>query len=460
MSPYLCRLNFPLRRFFCTEKNLFELRRGKLFEDTFPHESRNEAAKLLKSKQQCVYAGFDPTAESLHVGNLLILINLLHWQRAGHSTIALVGGATGLIGDPSGRSTERPELANQRVEANTNSIKKSIETIFKNHEDFIWKKGKLPPVRVVNNLEWYKKMDLVHFISHHCRHFRLSRMLSRHSVQSRLNSEQGMSFTEFTYQVFQGYDWLHLYKTYGCSFQVGGNDQMGNIVSGYDLISKEENVPVYGMTLPLITSESGDKFGKSAGNAVWLNADKTPPFELYQFFVRNPDSAVENLLRLLTFLSDEDIDEIMKKHLQEPHLRAAQQILAEQVTLLVHGEAGLKLAQLATEALYKGDLNSLEQLPKEEIIRLFPGASVSALDSNKSRTILELALEANAYNYEKDARTKIYAGGFYVNMHRMNNPDQVFHPHEFILKNKITLLRTGKKNYIIINWSSGLTDGK
>ncbi|XP_059472108.1 tyrosine--tRNA ligase, mitochondrial [Neocloeon triangulifer] len=447
-------LSLPLRRYFSSERNVLGLRRGKLFEDIFPNEARNEVSALLSSGQQCVYAGFDPTSDSLHVGNLLILINLLHWQRAGHDTIALVGGATGLIGDPSGRSTERPELAYQKVEANAAGIRENIETIFKNHHDFIWQKKQLPPVRVVNNLSWYKELDLLHFFSRIGRHFRVGQMLSRHSVKSRLASEQGISFTEFSYQIFQSYDWLHLLKNYNCRFQVGGNDQMGNIVSGHDLIGQAEKKNVYGLTLPLIVSESGSKFGKSAGNAVWLNADKTPPFELYQFFVRTPDLNTENLLRLFTFLPDEEIDNLRKSLLEEPHKRAAQEALAEQVTLLVHGESGLRTAQLASDALYKGDLAALEQLPLESINRLFSGASVCTLDPNKTRTIMEFALETKCYRDEIDAKPRISAGGFYVNMRRMNDPNQVFHPADFILKNKITLVRTGKRNYHIINWTS------
>lgn len=294
---------------------------------------------LLNKSSQCVYAGFDPTADSLHIGNLLILMNLLQWQRAGHQVIALVGGATGLIGDPSHRKSERVEMNKYLIEENVKSITKNIETIFNNHEYYFWRNKEiaLKPLIIVNNLDWYTNINVIKFVRSIGKYFRMGTMLGRSSVQSRLNSDTGMSFTEFTYQVFQAYDWLQLMKNYKCRFQIGGSDQMGNIMSGYDLITKSKGKEVYGITLPLITAEGGKKFGKSLLNAVWLSPTKSSSFQLYQYFIRTEDADVEKFLKLFTFISLNKITEIVKDHMKNPEQRKAQKLLAEKVTLLVHG---------------------------------------------------------------------------------------------------------------------------
>lgn len=293
---------------------------------------------LLNSAPQTVYAGFDPTAESLHVGNLLVLINLLHWQRSGHQVIALVGGATGRIGDPSHRKSARTEIEQILIDENITGISQNIETIFRNHREFFWDGNKpLKPVKIVNNIDWYREINALDFLRDVGRHYRLGTMLLKASVQSRLNSDTGMSFAEFSYQMLQGYDWLHLLRTYNCRFQIGGSDQMGNIDSGHELIGRATDQRVFGLTVPLITTESGEKFGKSAGNAVWLTENKSSSFQLYQFFVRTKDSDVQKLLRLFTFLPLGKIEEIVNEHRKAPERREAQKILAEHVTRLVHG---------------------------------------------------------------------------------------------------------------------------
>lgn len=266
-------------------------------------------------------------------------MNLLHWQRAGHQVIALVGGATGLIGDPSHRKSERVEMERYLIEENVKSITNNIETIFNNHEEYLWKnkKATLKPPIIINNLNWYTNVDVIEFVRSIGKYFRMGTMLSRTSVQSRLNSDTGMSFTEFTYQVFQAYDWLQLMKNYKCHFQIGGSDQMGNIMSGHDLITKSTRKEVYGITLPLITAEGGKKFGKSLLNAVWLSPAKSSSFQLYQYFIRTKDSDVEKFLKLFTFIPLNKITEIMKSHMNDPEQRRAQKLLAKQVTLLVHG---------------------------------------------------------------------------------------------------------------------------
>lgn len=301
--------------------------------------SRNEMVELLNKSPQCVYAGFDPTADSLHIGNLLILMNLLHWQRAGHQVISLVGGATGLIGDPSHRKAERVEIEKCVIEENVESIEKNIKTVFNNHENYFWenKQEKLKPPIVVNNINWYTNVNVIEFVRNIGKYLRMGTMLGRTSVQARLNSDAGMSFTEFTYQVFQAYDWLQLVTRYNCCFQIGGSDQMGNIMSGYDLITKSTRKQVYGITLPLITAEGGKKFGKSLMNAIWLSPTRSSSFQLYQYFIRTKDSDVEKFLKLFTFLTLDKINEIVDEHMKNPERRTAQKLLAQQVTLLVHG---------------------------------------------------------------------------------------------------------------------------
>lgn len=225
-------------------------------------------------------------------------------------------------------------------------------------------------------------------------------MLSRASVQSRLQSDVGMNFTEFTYQIFQAYDWLHLFKTYDCRFQIGGSDQMGNMMSGHELISKVENKPVCGMTLPLITTKEGDKFGKTEGNAVWLDEKKTSPFSFYQFFVRMPDSEMEKLLKLLTFLSLDEISAIMKSHSKSPEKREAQKALSEKLTILIHGEEGLRMAEMISQALYSGDFHALGDLDPKDLPQIFEGASYKELLLEPGLTVLEIAMKANLFATE------------------------------------------------------------
>ncbi|KDR12986.1 hypothetical protein L798_13192, partial [Zootermopsis nevadensis] len=404
-----------------------------------------EVIDLLNARPQCVYAGFDPTASSLHVGNLLVLINLLHWQRGGHKVIALVGGATGRIGDPSGHTVERPELQSTLVRTNVRSIEENIRQIFTNHEQYLWKKHAssrtLTPAKIVDNLDWYSEQNILEFVSRVGRHFRLGTMLLRHSVQSRLSSEAGMSFTEFCYQVFQAYDWLHLLQRYDCRFQVGGSDQMGNIVSGHELISRVTDIKVYGLTLPLVTTESGHKFGKSAGNAVWLSADKSSPFELYQFFVRFDNSFTGNTVHIMTSLQ---LCWLTYVFLQIPELRIAQKKLAEQVLLLVHGEEGLEIALKATSALYDQSAKSLLELRAEDIGSMFEGAKVCELLLQPGTTTLDVAMQAGCFASERDAVRIISAGGFYINYQRVTKIDEVLTEAAHILPNNVTLIRVGK----------------
>ncbi|CAH2278282.1 tyrosine--tRNA ligase, mitochondrial [Pelobates cultripes] len=319
-------------------------RRG-LFQELFPPEGPG-LPDLLLSGPQTVYCGFDPTADSLHVGNLLAVLGLLHFHRAGHHAIALIGGATAQIGDPSGRSLEREPLNPETLESNVRGVRDSLNRVFENYQ--VLHGGHAKPgatFNVLDNASWYRNRQPIEFLSSVGRHFRMGTMLSRHSVQSRLKTPEGMSLTEFLYQMFQAYDFYHLHQQHGCKIQLGGNDQLGNLMSGHEFIHKVTGEDVFGIMLPLITNTTGDKLGKSAGNAVWLNRERTSPFDFYQFFVRQKDSSVERFLKLFTFLPLEEIEKIMEQHVKEPEKRVPQKRLAAEVTKLVHGKEGLESAK-------------------------------------------------------------------------------------------------------------------
>lgn len=387
---------------------------------------------------------------------MLVLIGLIHAQRGQHRAIALIGGATGKIGDPSGRNSERNLLENDIIDHNLQSISGQIKRIFDNHREHFWerqnKKECLTDPLIVDNADWYRDINFVDFISQIGRHFRLGQMLSRTSVQSRLQNEEGMSFTEFTYQVFQAYDWLQLFKQYDCRFQMGGMDQMGNFMTGCELITRVLKKQAYGLCLPIITNEEGNKFGKSAGNAVWLDSKKTSEFAFYQFFLRQPDTEAEKLLQLFSFLPTNEVFDLIEKHRKAPEMRGIQTVIAEQLTLLIHGDDGLKKALNVSNALYNGDVHALGEMNKNEVKDIFSGAPYKELYMEHGTTILDAAMLAECFKNKTDGHRIISAGGFYINMKRSSNPAEVLSPDIHILPNGITLIRVGKRNYYIIKW--------
>ncbi|VDI81138.1 tyrosyl-tRNA synthetase [Mytilus galloprovincialis] len=434
-------------------RDILSLHERGVFQSVFPEVYTSDLVRQL-SQSISIYCGFDPTADSLHIGNLLAIVGLLHCQRGGHQPLCVVGGATALIGDPSGKTTDRQPMSPFDIENNTVALTNQLNHIFANHEEYIWKHQhkKLKPVKVINNAEWYKNENVLDFLSRVGRSFRMSDMLSRESVKSRLRSDEGMNFTEFTYQMFQSYDWLQLYQRYNCLVQIGGNDQLGNMVSGYELIQKCLGKRVFGLTVPLVTSTSGDKLGKTAGNAVWLDYNKTYPFDLYQYFVNLKDTDVENYLKLFTFLSDEEIREVMRAHKNNEHQRIPHRKLADQVTLLVHGESGLKEAKRWTEALFDKSGSSLSTLSAKEMKSLFSNVPCTKMIPEAGITLLEACMRCQCFSREVDANRIITDGGVYVNHGRVSNPDTVLLPGTHILANNITLLRIGKKNHYIIEW--------
>ncbi len=298
------------RRFHVGRNFLPALAERGLVADTFPHEAGNELAAHLSSDRRTVYAGFDPTAPSLHIGNLIVLNTLLHSARAGHVPVALIGGATAMIGDPSGKESERQRLEESAVSANVKGIAAVLKRVFENHaRHFCPDAGKVAEAKIVNNHDWYSSMNATQFGDYVARHFRLGRLLGRKFVRARMESEEGMTLTEFLYQVYQAYDWFHLNREYGCTVQIGGNDQMGNIVAGHDLLSRALDLPVYGLTVPLLLTDRGFKIGKSEtlGAQVWLSEEKTSCFDFYQHFLRTKDADVEKMLTTFSFLPMEEI---------------------------------------------------------------------------------------------------------------------------------------------------------
>lgn len=436
-----CKLNCKL---------IEELDNRGILQEIHPDDS-SELVQLLKSNNQTVYAGFDPTADSLHIGNLLVIIALLHWQKAGHNIIAVVGDSTAQIGDPSGKTREREVLGNESIKLNSESIRESLQRIFDNYRRYFCKKN-IIPARIINNSTWYKNEDVTDFLSRVGRKLRVGQMLSRKSIKTRLENSEGMNFAEFTYQVFQSYDWLYLFDKYNCRFQIGGSDQLANIDLGHDLLKRSRNINGYGLTVPLITTESGGKFGKSEGNAVWLNENKTSAFDFYQFFMRVPDTSIQRFLKLFSFYSLPEIETIMQKHMEKPENWYAQRRLAENVTLLIHGETGLRLAKLATDALYNNSFKSLNEMNESEIRTIFKQVPTIELLLEPGITLVDLAMKAKCFPTLNDANRIITAGGMYVNNQKVTTPNYAIVDGQHILNNGLTLLRIGKRNYYIVKW--------
>ena len=399
-------------------------------------------AELLE-RPQTLYIGFDPTASCLQAGNYVAIQTLAQFQRAGHRVIALVGGATGMIGDPSGRSTERNFLSVEQLARNLEGIKENLSRFL----DF---DSKTNPAILVNNYDWYKDYAILPFLREVGTLFRMKPMLAKDSVQKRLNAEtNSMTFTEFTYQILQGYDFYHLYKTYGCTLQVGGADQWGNITAGTDLIRRlEPEAEVNGLTIPLVCDANGQKFGKSAGNAIFLNADKTSVYAFYQFFLRTLDADVIRYLRIFTFLDDARIAELAASLREHPERREPQRVLAEELTRAVHGEAGLRAAQRASAVLFGGSLDGVSAADLEAIAADVPSATLPA-GQVVGQALVDVAVAAGFLKSKGEARRLIQGGGLSLNNEKVT--DAAFAvPASAPVEGKALLLRQGKKNYFLL----------
>ncbi len=408
-----------------------------LFEDmTSP-----ELAKAL-DKPLTVYAGFDPTNDSLQAGNFVTIMTLAHLQRAGHKVIALVGGATGLIGDPSGKSKERNLLSAEQVERNLEGIKENLSRFIDFSPD------SANPAIMVNNYDWFKDFTFIDLLREIGRYFRMGVMLSKDSVRKRMESEDGMSFTEFCYQILQGYDFYHLYKTYGCTLQLGGSDQWGNITAGTELVRRICGEEVFGMTFPLVCDSAGKKFGKSEGNAIFLDARKTSVYDFYQFFLRAMDADVIRYLKIFTFLPLERIAELEQAVATAPERREAQQALAEELTRAVHGEQGLAVAKRASEVLFGGSIEGLAAADLETIFANVPSATLPS-DQVLGKPLFEVVAAVGMIASKGEARRLVQQGGLNLNNTRVAGLERVFAPEDLV-EGRLAVLRSGKKSFFLL----------
>jgi len=402
------------------------------------------AADHFAEAPRTVYIGFDPTGPSLHLGSLVPIMGLVHAQRAGHTPIALVGGGTGLIGDPSGKTAERQLLTKEVAAANADSIRAQLEHFL----DFGVESN---AARMRNNHDWLGGLALVDFLRDVGKHFSVNQLLAKESVKRRLeNQETGISYTEFSYALLQSYDFLELYRQEGCTVQMGGSDQWGNITAGIDLVRRAESGRAFGVVFPLITNASGAKFGKSEAGAVWLDPELTSPYRFYQYWINVDDDDVVRYLKFFTLMSQSQIAELADAAEREPHRRAAQRALADDVTRRLHGETGLASAQRATKALFSGELAGLRAEEIAEVFADVPSSKVAAdALGGDGQPLVDLLLSCELASSKGDARRAIEGGGVYVNNVRAEGVAAVVRLDDAI-EGRFVLLRKGKKRYHLV----------
>jgi tyrosyl-tRNA synthetase len=396
--------------------------------------------RLIEQKLT-VYNGFDVTADSLHIGHMVPLLALARMQRFGHHPIALAGGGTTMIGDPSGKASERPLLTRDQIEENTQAIKGQLARFL----DF---EVKTNPARLMNNADWLLSLNLVDFMRDVGKHFTVNYMISKDSVRTRLDREEGISFTEFSYMLLQAYDYLHLYETIGCTLQTGGSDQWGNITAGVELIRRVKSQSVYALVYPLITKADGTKFGKTASGSVWLDPQRTSPYRFYQFWLNTDDRDVIPYLKYFTFLDQEEISTLQAELLEHPQRREPQRVLARQMTHLLHGETALSKAVQAAQVLFGGELTGLSAREIEDIFAEVPSTEVRA-DSLSQMTITDLLADSGLSTSKGDARRSIAEGGIYLNNNRVSDPAEAVDPGKAV-EGQFLVLRKGRKNYHLV----------
>ena len=395
--------------------------------------------KQLNEESVKLYIGFDPTADSLHIGHLLPILMLRRFQQRGHVPIALVGGGTGMIGDPSFKDQERQLNTLDTVKEWSQSIKNQLSR-------FIDFEDQTNPAILANNYDWLGELKLIDFLRDVGKNFTINYMMSKESVKRRI--ETGISYTEFAYQLLQAYDFLNLYDEHGCLLQLGGSDQWGNITSGIELLRREREVQGFGLTMPLITKADGTKFGKTEGNAVWLDADKTTPYEFYQFWINTDDRDAVKFLKYFTFLSLEEIAAIEKEFLAAPETRVAQKALAKEVTTLVHGAKAYEQAVHISESLFNGDIKGLSA---DEIAQGFKGVPTYQVSNDDELNIVELLTTSKIEASKRQAREDIQNGAIYVNGERQQDLNYVINEEDRI-GGKYVVIRRGKKKYFLLTF--------
>ncbi|PZD77735.1 tyrosine--tRNA ligase [Mesonia sp. K7] len=417
------------------------------------HDMMPGTEEQLQKEATTAYIGFDPTSDSLHIGSLVPIILLVHLQKAGHQPIALVGGATGMIGDPSGKSDERNLLDEEALAKNVAGIKNTLARFL----DF--KDTSATSPILVNNYDWMKNFSFIDFARDVGKRITVNYMMAKDSVKKRLSGEEGtagMSFTEFTYQLIQGYDFYHLYKTYNCMLQMGGSDQWGNITTGTELVRRmtdEEGAKAYAMTCPLITKADGSKFGKSEGGNIWLDADKTSVYKFYQFWLNTSDEDAEKYIKIFTFLDQDTVNALVQEHQEAPHLRVLQKALAKEVTVFVHSQEAFENAEKASSILYsksfKEDIKTLDEATFLDVFEGVPQAEISKADFEKGLDMIAaLAAKTNFLSSNGEARRALKENSIAVNKEKVRE-DYLLTSEDFI-NDKYIVINKGKKNTYII----------
>ncbi len=413
------------------------------------HDAMPGTEEYLMKQMRSAYVGFDPTADSLHIGNLVPIMLLAHYQRAGHKPFALVGGATGMIGDPSGKSAERNLLNEKTLRHNQEAIKSQLSRFL----DF--ESNTSNAAVLVNNYDWMKDFSFLGFIRDVGKHITVNYMMAKDSVKNRISSEssEGMSFTEFTYQLVQGYDFLHLYKEHDCTLQMGGSDQWGNITTGTELIRRIGGGKGYALTCPLITKSDGSKFGKSEGGNVWLDANRTSPYKFYQYWLNTSDEDAEKYIKIFTFLEKEEIESLVASHKDAPHMRILQKRLADEVTVIVHSQEDLDNAIKASNILFgKSTSEDLKQLDEATFLDIFDGVPQAEISKNVIANGLEiigaLAEHTNFLKSNGEARRALKENSIAVNKEKVTDSFSI--SEKDLINNQFVLLQRGKKNYFVI----------
>jgi len=412
------------------------------------HDIMPGTEELLKNEKTSAYVGIDPTADSLHIGHMVGIMMLKHLQQAGHKPIALIGGATGMIGDPSGKSQERNLLDETTLRHNQECIREQLK-IFLDFDS-----SEENTAELVNNYDWMKEFSFLDFIRDIGKHITVNYMMAKDSVRKRISAESGtgMSFTEFTYQLVQGYDFLHLYREKNCKLQMGGSDQWGNIVTGTELIRRKENGEAFALTCPLITKSDGGKFGKTEEGNVWLDPKRTSPYKFYQFWLNVSDEDAEKFIRIFTMLSRDEVEKIVNEHKQEPHLRALQKILAEKVTVMVHGREEYDSAVEASRILFgKATTEALKSIREDIFLSVFDGVPTFEIErpADNSDLLEFLVDKTGVFESKGELRRLIKGGGLSINKEKIQNENLLITAEHFI-NNKYVLVQKGKKNYFLV----------
>ncbi len=432
-------------KFFKMTKNFVEeLRWRGLLHNIMPGTEEQ-----LQKEQTSAYIGFDPTADSLHIGSLVQIILLMHFQKAGHKPIALVGGATGMIGDPSGKSNERNLLDEETLNKNVAGVKKTLERFIDFSSDI--DNG----AEMVNNYDWMKNLSFLDFARDIGKHITVNYMMAKDSVKNRINADstEGMSFTEFTYQLVQGFDFLHLYKTKNCKLQIGGSDQWGNITTGTELIRRKVQGKAYAITSPLVTKADGTKFGKTEGGNIWLDTKRTSPYKFYQYWLNASDVDAENYIKIFTFLDQETVENLIAEHKEAPHLRILQKRVGEEVTVMTHGREAYENAVKASSILFgRSTASDLKGLDEQTFLDIFDGVPQGEIDKEeleKEMDIVDALNEKSGFlKSNGEARRALKENSISVNKEKVKDGFTI--SNKDLIADKFILLQRGKRNYFLL----------